>query len=119
MSGNKMSWSLAACLLDNFSENRMKEFRNPVFDIGILGAILFIVGVIILNTNRHYGYIVLITGLSLGVIFSLINLIEVARSKKLKGQTKVLWLVLVFLLPILGGFMYYIFSGSNEKRTIE
>ncbi len=97
----------------------MKEFRNPVFDIGVFGVILFVAGVFILNTNPHYGYIVLFTGVGLGVIFSIINLIEVARSKKLKGQNKILWLMIVFLLPILGGFIYYIFSGSNEKRTIE
>jgi hypothetical protein len=97
----------------------MKEFRNPVFDIGVIGGILFLAGVFILNTNQHYGYIVLFTGVGLAVIFSLITLIEVARSKKLKGQFKILWLMLVFLLPILGGFMYYFFSGSNEKRTIE
>ena len=97
----------------------MKQFRNPVFDIGVIGAILFVAGVFILNTNQHYGYIVLFTGVGLGVIFSIINLIEVARSKKLKGQKKMLWLVIVFLVPMLGGFMYYIFSGSNEKSTIE
>jgi hypothetical protein len=97
----------------------MKQFRNPVFDMGLIGAILFLVGVFILSHSTHYGYIVLFTGLGLGVIFSLINLIEVARSKRLKGQKKVLWLVIVFLLPILGGFIYYIFSGSNERTTIE
>lgn len=97
----------------------MKEFRNPVFDTGVIGIILFVAGVFVLNTNQHYGYIVLFTGVGLGVIFSIINLIEVARSKKLKGQTKILWLMIVFLLPVLGGFIYYIFSGNNEKRTIE
>jgi hypothetical protein len=106
------------CFERSFKKN-MKEFRNPVFDLGVLGGILFLAGVFILNTSQHYGYIVLFTGVGLAVIFSIINLVEVARSKKLQGQTKVLWLVIVFLLPILGGFMYYIFSGSNEKRTIE
>lgn len=97
----------------------MKEFRNPVFVIGILGAILFLSGVFILSNSQHYGYIVLFTGVGLGIIFTIINIIEVARSKRLKGQKKILWLIIVFLLPMLGGFMYYIFSGSNEKRTIE
>jgi hypothetical protein len=97
----------------------MKQFRNPVFDLGVIGAILFVTGVFILNTNQHYGYIVLFTGVGLGVIFTIINVIEIARSKKITGQKKMLWLAIVFLVPMLGGFIYYIFSGSNEKSTIE
>ena len=97
----------------------MKEFRNPVFDLGIISIILFIAGIFILNTNQHYGNIVLFTGVALGVLFSIINIIEVARSKELKGQKKILWLVIVFLVPLLGSFMYYIFSRSNERSTIE
>jgi Uncharacterized protein conserved in bacteria containing a divergent form of TPR repeats len=97
----------------------MKQFRNPVFAIGILGLVIFLAGVFILNNNQHYGYIVLITGIGLAAISSLITLIEVARSHRLKGQKKVIWLVIVFLLPIVGGFMYYIFSGTNEERTID
>ncbi|MEO5781685.1 MAG: PLDc N-terminal domain-containing protein [Ginsengibacter sp.] len=97
----------------------MKEFRNPVFDAGILSIILFIAGIFILNTSEHYGYIVLFSGTGLGIIFSLITIVEVALSKLLKGQKKILWLMIVFLVPVLGSFMYYIFSGSNEKRRIE
>jgi hypothetical protein len=97
----------------------MKEFRNPVFDAGILSIILFIAGIFILNTSEHYGYIILFSGAGLGVIFSLITIVEVALSKLLKGQKKVLWLMIVFLVPVLGSFMYYIFSRSNQKRTIE
>ena len=55
----------------------MKEFRNPVFDIGVIGAILFVAGVFILNTNQHYGYIVLFTGVGLGVIFTIINFMRI------------------------------------------
>ncbi len=66
----------------------MKEFRNPVFDAGILSLILFIAGIFILNTSEHYGYIILFTGAGLGIIFSLITIVEVALSKLLKGQQK-------------------------------
>ncbi len=97
----------------------MKEFRNPVFDLGIISIILFIAGIFILNTNEHYGYIVLFSGVALGVIFTIINIIEIARSKQLKGQKKIIWFIIVTLVPMLGGFMYYIFSRSNERSTIE
>ncbi len=97
----------------------MKEFRNPIFDLGIISVILFIAGIFILNTNQHYGYIVLFTGVALGIIFTIINIIEVARSKKLKGQKKIVWFIIVTLVPLFGSFMYYIFSRSNEKNTIE
>jgi hypothetical protein len=107
------------CFAQSVKTLKMKEFRNPLFDIGVLGAILFFAGVFILTTNKHYGYIVLFTGLGLGVIFSMVSLIEIARSQRLTGQKKMLWLMIVFLLPIIGSFIYYIFSGSNEKRTIE
>ncbi|MDQ6756356.1 MAG: PLDc N-terminal domain-containing protein [Bacteroidota bacterium] len=97
----------------------MKEFRNPVFDLGVLSVILFLAGIFILNSNQHYGYIVLFIATGMGVLFTLISVIELMRSKTLKGQKKVLWLVIVFLVPLLGSFMYYIFSRSNEKSTIE
>ena len=97
----------------------MKQFRNPVFDIGIIGVILFLVGVFILNNSEHYGYIVLFTGVGLAGIFSIITLIEVACSHRLKGQKKILWLMIVFLLPVAGAFIYYIFSGTNKETTID
>lgn len=97
----------------------MKEFRNPVFDLGIISVILFIVGIFIFNTNQHYGYIVLFAGVALGAIFTIINMIEVARSKALKGQKKIAWFIVVALVPMIGGFMFYIFSRNNEKSTIK
>jgi hypothetical protein len=56
--------------------------------MGIIGAILFLSGVFILNNSQHYGYIVLFTGVGLGILFSLINIVEIARSKTLKRQKK-------------------------------
>jgi len=97
----------------------MKEFRNPVFDLGVVSIILFMAGIFILNTSEYYGYIVLFTAVSLGIIFTVINIFQVVRSKTLTGQRKILWIVIVTLVPMLGGFIYYIFSGSNERKTIE
>ena len=100
-------------------QNKMKEFRNPVFDLGIISVILFVTGIFILNSNQHYGYIVLFTGVGLGLIFSIINIIEVARSKELKGQKKIAWFIIVTLVPMFGSFIYYIFSRNNEKSSIQ
>lgn len=92
----------------------MRQFRNPNFDLGILTIVTFIVGIFVLNTSQHYGSIILYTGTGLGITFSLVTIIEVVRSKKFKGQKKALWLMIVFLVPVLGSFMYYLFTGSNE-----
>jgi NADH:ubiquinone oxidoreductase subunit 6 (subunit J) len=96
----------------------IKQFRNPVFDLGVLSVILFLAGVFILNTNGQYGYIILFIATGAAILFTLITIIELLRSKTLKGQKKVLWMMIVFLVPVLGSFMYYIFSSDNEKPTI-
>ena len=97
----------------------MKEFRNPVFDLGIISVIFFLIGIFILNTSEHYGYIILFTGVGLGILFTLINVISVAKTTTLRGETKVFWLIIVVLVPILGGFIYYIFTKKNEKRIMD
>ncbi len=97
----------------------MKEFRNPVFDLGIISMILFVAGVFILNSNPHYGYIILFTGVGLGIIFSLINIILVITTHTIKGERKIFWLMIVLLVPVLGSFIFYIFTRRNEKSAIE
>lgn len=97
----------------------MKEFRNPVFDLGIISVIIFMVGIFLLSSNTHYGTIVLFIGVGLGVIFTFINIVGIARTHTLKGEKKIFWLMIVVLVPVLGGFIYYIFTRKNEKPSIE
>lgn len=96
----------------------MKEFRNPIFDLGVAGVILFVIGIFILNTNPHYGYIIMVSGFVMGILFTLVNIIGVARTKTLKGQMKIFWLIIVVLVPVFGSFIYQIFTRKNERNGI-
>ncbi|MDQ6755558.1 MAG: PLDc N-terminal domain-containing protein [Bacteroidota bacterium] len=97
----------------------MKEFRNPIFDLGIISIIIFLIGIFVLGTNTHYGYIILFTGVGLGIIFTFINIVGVVRTHTLKGERKIFWLMIVLLVPVLGSFIYYIFTKKNEKPMME
>src|SRR5258705_498209 len=96
----------------------MKEFRNPVFALGVLSIIIFVIGIFLLSSSTHYGNIVLFTGVIMGTIFTLFNIVSVARTSDVRGEKKIFWLLIVVLVPVLGSFIYYIFTGKNENPTI-
>jgi len=96
----------------------MKEFRNPVFDIGVIGVALFFIGVVFKRTDEHTGNVILWIGIGLCALFSLISLVEVIRSANIKSDKKIFWVMVVFMVPVFGGFIWYIFTRRNESAKL-
>jgi len=90
-----------------------KNTRHPNFILGALSFILLILGVIIRPNNYLIGTIVVLSAVSLGAIHWIWSIITVTTRYDLNPDSRIFWLILVVLIPPLGGMIYYLMKRKN------
>lgn len=90
-----------------------KNTRHPNFIIGAVSFLLFLIGIIVRANGYVGGDVVIITAVSLGAIHWIWSIIDVSTGYDLNPNSKVFWLILVVLIPPLGGMIYYLMKRKN------
>ena len=90
----------------------MKQTTHPNFVLGIISLVLLFVGI----GMKFYGYrsgdYVLIATAVLGGIHWLWSIFDVFKHQTAASQSRIFWIILVVIIPPVGGLLYYGFSKT-------
>jgi hypothetical protein len=90
----------------------MKQTTHPNFILGLISLVLLFVGI----GMKFYGYRsgdgVLIAATVLGGIHWVWGIIDVFKHQNSLSQSRKFWIILVIVLPPIGGMFYYMFSKT-------
>jgi hypothetical protein len=91
----------------------MNDFKYPNFILGIISLILLIVGVAFLANGFAGGDYILGASVLLGGIhwiWSIIDVLKDYNTHTTKENRNILWIILVIIIPPVGGLLYYAFG---------
>jgi Phospholipase_D-nuclease N-terminal len=90
-----------------------KNTRHPNFIIGIVSFALFLLGIVLKGNGYTTGNFILILSIALGAMHWIWSIVDVSTGHNLKSDSKIFWLILVALIPPLGGMFYYMMKRKN------
>jgi hypothetical protein len=90
----------------------MKQTTHPNFILGLVSLVLLIIGALLRRGAHEYGDYVLMASIALGAIHWIWSIIDVFRHQNNASQSRVLWAIVVIVVPPLGGLMYYAMSKT-------
>lgn len=90
----------------------MKPTTHPNFFIGLMSLILLFVGIGLKFYSYRSGDGVLIAATVLGTIHWIWSIIDVFNHQTSLSQSRKFWIILVIVLPPIGGMFYYLFSKT-------
>ena len=92
-----------------------KNIRHPSFIIGLSSFVIFLVGVILRGNGYVGGSTFILLSFELGGIHWIWSMTDVITGYDLKPDSKIFWLIMVMLIPPLGGMIYYAMKRKNVK----
>lgn len=90
-----------------------KNIRHPSFIIGATSFILFLLGIVLRGNGFVAGDKIVLSAIILGAIHWIWSIIDVITGYDLNPGSKSFWLILVMLIPPLGGMIYYLMKRKN------
>jgi hypothetical protein len=90
-----------------------KNTTHPSFIIGAVSFVVFIVGIGLRANGYAGGDFVLLSSILMGALHWIWSIVDVARGHGLNSDSKIFWLILVMLIPPLGGMIYYMMKRKN------
>ena len=90
-----------------------KNVTHPSFIIGCISFLLFLVGIVLRANNYIIGDKMIIAAIVLGAIHWGWSVTDVITGYDLNPGSKSFWLILVMLIPPLGGMIYYLMRRKN------
>ncbi|MGZ3848811.1 MAG: PLDc N-terminal domain-containing protein [Flavisolibacter sp.] len=92
----------------------MKNTRHPNFILGLFSLLLIFVGVGMRANGYQSGDYVLLFSFLLAGIHWIWSIIDVFRDfcVNSSSENRVLWIILVVVLPLVGGTFYYMMSKT-------
>jgi hypothetical protein len=90
-----------------------KNIQHPAFIIGLISFILLIVGAGIRANSYSAGDWIFLSAVGLGAIHWIWAIIDVIKGYDLNPDSKTFWLILVILIPPMGGMLYYMMKRKN------
>jgi hypothetical protein len=90
-----------------------KNIRHPSFIIGLLSFFLFLLGVILRGNDYVRGDMVILSAIILGGVHWIWSIVNVTTGYDLKPESKIFWLIVVMLIPPLGGMIYYMMKRKD------
>jgi len=89
---------------------------HPNFIIGLISYFGLLAGVILYSNDFKIAKTFIAGSLILGVIHWIISVVSVIRDQlKNKNNSWIFWFTAVFIVPPIGGMMYYM---VNDKRVV-
>ncbi len=93
----------------------MKNLTHPAFLTGIIGGILFFVGLGFKTYGYRLGDAILYAGIVLGGVCWIWSIIDVSRRDDLRYFQKTFWLIAVITIPVVGGLIFYVLHQDRDK----
>lgn len=90
-----------------------KNMKHPSFIIGAISFFLFLFGIILRGNGYVAGDKVILSAIILGAVHWVWSIIDVITGYDLNSASKSFWLILVMLIPPLGGMIYYMMKRKN------
>ena len=90
-----------------------KNMKHPSFIIGAISFVLFLLGIILRGNGYVAGDKVILTAIILGAVHWIWSIVDVVTGYDLNPASKSFWLILVMLIPPLGGMIYYMMRRKN------
>ena len=85
---------------------------HPNFIIGIVSLLLLFVGLAFYANGSIAGYHIWYVAMALGFIHWIWSIADVFKNQTLASQSRVMWMILVVIVPPAGGLLYYAFSRT-------
>lgn len=93
----------------------MINLRKPALIFSIIGLLLFFAGLFMQQKQGNSGEMLMYIGLTMGVIYWFWAIIDVVTADDLKPYEKKFWLIIVIIVPALGGTLFHIMHQSRNK----
>ena len=90
-----------------------KNMKHPSFIIGAISFVLFLFGIILRGNGYVAGDKVILSAIILGAVHWIWSIADVITGYDLNPNSKSFWLILVMLVPPLGGMIYYMMKRKN------
>jgi len=87
--------------------------KHPSFIIGAASFVVFLLGVVLRGNGYVHGDVVILSAIILGAIHWIWSIVDVITTYDLNPDSKSFWLILVMLIPPLGGMIYYMMKRKN------
>jgi hypothetical protein len=90
-----------------------KNMRHPSFIIGAVSLIIFLIGIVFRANSYAAGDWILLSSIILGAVHWIWSIVDVSTGYDLNPDSRTFWLIIVILIPPLGGLYYYIMKRKN------
>jgi hypothetical protein len=82
--------------------------HHPSFIIGVLSFVLLICGIVLKGSGFKSGDYVDLAAVVFGGIHWVWSITDVLRNRQLTGDSRIFWIIVVMLVPPVGGMLYYL-----------
>jgi NADH:ubiquinone oxidoreductase subunit 6 (subunit J) len=92
----------------------MKNLRLII--LLIVACLFFGIGISIPGTGKPLHIVFVVAGIVVGFIFYVLSFSQVI--KKLSGERRILWIILVVCVPMIGNLLYIIIQDTLTRKQI-
>jgi len=93
----------------------MLNLRKPALIFNVIGVILFFIGLYLQQKENYGGEIMMYIGLGMAVVYWIWSVVDVLTADDLKPYQKKFWLIIVLIIPALGGTLFHIMHQDRNK----
>jgi len=90
-----------------------KNITHPSFIIGAISFVLFLLGVVLRGNGFVKADIMILSAMIAGAVHWIWSMVDVITGYDLNPGSKSFWLIMVMLIPPLGGMIYYMMRRKN------
>lgn len=92
----------------------MKNIRHPNFILGISSFFIFLIGIVLRSNSFQAGDYVIGAALLMGAIHWVWSITDVLKNYRIHSgsENRIIWVILVIIVPPLGGILYYAMSKT-------
>lgn len=96
----------------------MEVSRRLLLFLFVFSSLLAFIGAFLKITHAGFNDLFLEVSIIMALLFSILCVIHIVRSKYLNKNLKWLYALLVLLIPNIGGLIYLIRESSREERGL-
>jgi len=93
----------------------MLNLRKPALIFNFIGVLLFFIGVYRWQQGTKDGTTLMYIGLAMAIIYWFWSIVDVVKADDLKPYQKKFWLIIVIVVPALGGSLFHIMHQTRNK----
>ncbi|HEX2608114.1 MAG TPA: PLDc N-terminal domain-containing protein [Flavisolibacter sp.] len=92
----------------------MKNTRHPNFILGLISFVIFLIGIVLRANAYEGGDYVIGAGIVLGAIHWIWAITDVLKDYRVRSasENRIIWVILVIIIPPIGGMLYYAMSKT-------